>query len=156
MKTCHILYGTWNIACQFQLSVSESFTCSKLNFFVPFVYIEFIFILFFSSVHLYLGKTFTLTITVKTDPPQVATYCRAIKVTVDGPREPRSKFLQNLFLIFGLFDKCICGSPEPIEAQGRLEIFNKPWVSRDFKINFPSDFIIFSVFQWIKKIQSSL
>ncbi|CAH3176660.1 unnamed protein product [Porites lobata] len=35
------------------------------------------------------GKTFTLTITVKTDPPQVATYCRAIKVTVDGPREPR-------------------------------------------------------------------
>ena len=38
------------------------------------------------------GKTFTLTITVRTDPPQVATYCRAIKVTVDGPREPRSKF----------------------------------------------------------------
>ncbi|XP_029196694.2 runt-related transcription factor 3-like isoform X2 [Acropora muricata] len=35
------------------------------------------------------GKTFTLTITVRTDPPQVATYCRAIKVTVDGPREPR-------------------------------------------------------------------
>lgn len=72
------------------------------------------------------GKTFTLTITVKTDPPQVATYCRAIKVTVDGPREPRSKFLQNLFLIFGLFAKCICGSPEPIQEQGRLEIFNKP------------------------------
>ncbi|EDO33538.1 predicted protein, partial [Nematostella vectensis] len=37
------------------------------------------------------GKTFSLTITVKTEPPQVATYCRAIKVTVDGPREPRSK-----------------------------------------------------------------
>nr|ACF96955.1 Runx [Nematostella vectensis] len=35
------------------------------------------------------GKTFSLTITVKTEPPQVATYCRAIKVTVDGPREPR-------------------------------------------------------------------
>uniref|UniRef100_A0A4W3ISA2 Runt-related transcription factor 2 n=1 Tax=Callorhinchus milii TaxID=7868 RepID=A0A4W3ISA2_CALMI len=36
------------------------------------------------------GKSFTLTITVFTNPPQVATYHRAIKVTVDGPREPRS------------------------------------------------------------------
>ncbi|XP_023230130.1 runt-related transcription factor 1-like isoform X2 [Centruroides vittatus] len=35
------------------------------------------------------GKSFTLTITVSTSPPQVATYCKAIKVTVDGPREPR-------------------------------------------------------------------
>ncbi|KAM6917204.1 runt-related transcription factor 3 isoform 2-T2 [Lycodopsis pacificus] len=35
------------------------------------------------------GKSFTLTITVITGPPQVATYHRAIKVTVDGPREPR-------------------------------------------------------------------
>ncbi|NP_001267778.1 Runx [Hydra vulgaris] len=35
------------------------------------------------------GKTFTLTITVNSEPPQVATYTRAIKVTVDGPREPR-------------------------------------------------------------------
>ncbi|KAI1294981.1 Runt-related transcription factor 1 [Halotydeus destructor] len=37
------------------------------------------------------GKSFTLTITVSTNPPQVATYSKAIKVTVDGPREPRSK-----------------------------------------------------------------
>ncbi|XP_046752866.1 runt-related transcription factor 1-like isoform X2 [Diprion similis] len=37
------------------------------------------------------GKSFTLTITVSTSPPQVATYTKAIKVTVDGPREPRSK-----------------------------------------------------------------
>jgi len=37
------------------------------------------------------GKSFTLTITVSTRPPQVATYMKAIKVTVDGPREPRSK-----------------------------------------------------------------
>ncbi|XP_062494480.1 runt-related transcription factor 2 isoform X5 [Pezoporus occidentalis] len=36
------------------------------------------------------GKSFTLTITVLTNPPQVATYHRAIKVTVDGPREPRN------------------------------------------------------------------
>ncbi|KAM8976150.1 runt-related transcription factor 3 isoform 1-T1 [Pelodytes ibericus] len=35
------------------------------------------------------GKSFTLTITVFTSPTQVATYHRAIKVTVDGPREPR-------------------------------------------------------------------
>ncbi|XP_054080481.1 runt-related transcription factor 1 isoform X3 [Rissa tridactyla] len=39
------------------------------------------------------GKSFTLTITVFTNPPQVATYHRAIKITVDGPREPRSLFL---------------------------------------------------------------
>lgn len=37
------------------------------------------------------GKSFTLTITVSTNPPQVTTYVKAIKVTVDGPREPRSK-----------------------------------------------------------------
>ncbi|KPI99902.1 Protein lozenge [Papilio xuthus] len=37
------------------------------------------------------GKSFTLTITVSTTPPQVTTYNKAIKVTVDGPREPRSK-----------------------------------------------------------------
>ncbi|XP_054716119.1 runt-related transcription factor 3-like [Uloborus diversus] len=35
------------------------------------------------------GKSFTLTITLSTSPPQVATYVKAIKVTVDGPREPR-------------------------------------------------------------------
>ncbi|CAH0564113.1 unnamed protein product [Brassicogethes aeneus] len=37
------------------------------------------------------GKSFSLTIIIKTDPVQVATYNKAIKVTVDGPREPRSK-----------------------------------------------------------------
>lgn len=35
------------------------------------------------------GKSFSLTITVATNPPIVATYQKAIKVTVDGPREPR-------------------------------------------------------------------
>lgn len=35
------------------------------------------------------GKMLCLTITIGTHPPQVATYSRAIKVTVDGPREPR-------------------------------------------------------------------
>ncbi|XP_030379275.1 protein lozenge [Scaptodrosophila lebanonensis] len=42
------------------------------------------------------GKSFTLTITVATSPPQVATYAKAIKVTVDGPREPRSKTKTDL------------------------------------------------------------
>jgi hypothetical protein len=37
------------------------------------------------------GKSFTLTIIVSSLPPQMATYSKAIKVTVDGPREPRSK-----------------------------------------------------------------
>ncbi|XP_029848560.3 runt-related transcription factor 1 isoform X2 [Ixodes scapularis] len=37
------------------------------------------------------GKSFTITITLSTNPPQVATYTKAIKVTVDGPREPRSQ-----------------------------------------------------------------
>ncbi|ELT87811.1 hypothetical protein CAPTEDRAFT_142159 [Capitella teleta] len=37
------------------------------------------------------GKSFNLTICVQTNPPQVATFQKAIKVTVDGPREPRSK-----------------------------------------------------------------
>lgn len=41
------------------------------------------------------GKSFMLTITVSTNPPQVATYTKAIKVTVDGPREPRSKTRQQ-------------------------------------------------------------
>ncbi|KAJ9573921.1 hypothetical protein L9F63_008694, partial [Diploptera punctata] len=36
-------------------------------------------------------KSFTLTIIVSSSPPQMATYSKAIKVTVDGPREPRSK-----------------------------------------------------------------
>ncbi|XP_055546991.1 probable serine/threonine-protein kinase MARK-A isoform X3 [Wyeomyia smithii] len=40
-------------------------------------------------------KSFTLTIMVSTSPPQVATYNKAIKVTVDGPREPRSKTRQQ-------------------------------------------------------------
>jgi hypothetical protein len=35
------------------------------------------------------GKSFSLTIIVSTNPPLVATYQKAIKVTVDGPREPR-------------------------------------------------------------------
>lgn len=37
------------------------------------------------------GKSFSITITISSYPCQIATYSKAIKVTVDGPREPRSK-----------------------------------------------------------------
>lgn len=37
------------------------------------------------------GKSFTITIAVFTNPPQITLYQKAIKVTVDGPRDPRSK-----------------------------------------------------------------
>lgn len=43
------------------------------------------------NILLFIGKSFTLTIMLNSCPPQVATYSKAIKVTVDGPREPRSK-----------------------------------------------------------------
>lgn len=64
-----------------------------------------------------LGKSFTLTITVSTSPPHVATYNKAIKVTVDGPREPRSKtsklkLFQFIFILFeGVFSfgECALG-----------------------------------------------
>jgi Runt domain len=37
------------------------------------------------------GKKFTLSIIVRSRPPQIGTYPNAIKVTVDGPRDPRTK-----------------------------------------------------------------
>ncbi|XP_076680295.1 uncharacterized protein LOC143375251 [Andrena cerasifolii] len=53
------------------------------------------------------GKSFSLTIQISTVPFQVATYTKAIKVTVDGPREPRSKSNYQYgpgFPGFGLFN----------------------------------------------------
>ncbi len=38
------------------------------------------------------GKSFNVTINVESNPPQIGTYSRAIKVTVDGPRVPRNKY----------------------------------------------------------------
>lgn len=46
---------------------------------------------FFKFFSLSAGKSFNLTIIISSNPPQIATYMKAIKVTVDGPREPRSK-----------------------------------------------------------------
>lgn len=54
---------------------------------------------FIFSFSPFAGKSFTLTIMVSTSPPQTATYNKAIKVTVDGPREPRSKTSKDPILI---------------------------------------------------------
>lgn len=47
------------------------------------------------------GKSFSITITISSYPSQIATYTKAIKVTVDGPREPRSKQSKLIWLILG-------------------------------------------------------
>lgn len=49
------------------------------------------------SVFCFSGKSFTLSICISTSPAQMATYSKAIKVTVDGPREPRSKIRHQGF-----------------------------------------------------------
>lgn len=55
---------------------------------------------FWSKSNLFLtGKSFTLTISIQTAPVQVTSYVKAIKVTVDGPREPRSKTRKWDFLL---------------------------------------------------------
>lgn len=53
--------------------------------------------LIFSFCNCFPGKSFTITIIIATTPIQVATYSKAIKVTVDGPREPRSKMRHQGF-----------------------------------------------------------
>lgn len=57
-----------------------------INFELPSKYNQAIASSFFALFCVPTGKSFTLTITVFTNPPQVATYHRAIKITVDGPR----------------------------------------------------------------------
>lgn len=44
----------------------------------------------------------TVMITILTDPAQYATYSHAIKVTVDGPREPRRELD-----VYALFFPCV-------------------------------------------------
>lgn len=53
------------------------------------------------------GKSFSVSITINTHPVLVATYNKAIKVTVDGPREPRSKsnMFPGMFGPLGLFQQ---------------------------------------------------
>jgi len=42
------------------------------------------------------GKRFNLVISISSHPPQIAVYRNAIKVTADGPREPRAKNSKQL------------------------------------------------------------
>ncbi|XP_054163724.1 protein lozenge-like [Oppia nitens] len=76
------------------------------------------------------GKSFSLTITLSTNPPQIGIYAKAIKVTVDGPREPRSKLrhqqhLRAFATAFGhprqpYFDSRSCGIPSISTNEWRL------------------------------------
>ena len=45
------------------------------------------------------GKSFNLTISVSANPNIIAVYAKCMKVTVDGPREPRSKLSLTIFRI---------------------------------------------------------
>ncbi|KYM79109.1 Protein lozenge [Atta colombica] len=75
-----------------------------------------------------IGKSFSITITVSTTPPQVATYTRAIKVTVDGPREPRSKTRQQhqQFRALGLGQRPFLDAPTSFRSHLReLESFGR-------------------------------
>ncbi|XP_066597385.1 protein lozenge-like [Prorops nasuta] len=74
------------------------------------------------------GKSFSITITVSTTPPQVATYTRAIKVTVDGPREPRSKTRQQhqQFRALGLGQRPFLDAPSSFTSHLReLESYRR-------------------------------
>lgn len=74
------------------------------------------------------GKSFSITITVSTSPPQVATYTRAIKVTVDGPREPRSKTRQQhqQFRALGLGQRPFLDAPNSFTSHLReLESYRR-------------------------------
>jgi len=46
-----------------------------------------------------IGKRFNLVITIYSHPPQIAIYRNAIKVTADGPREPRVKTSKSLSVL---------------------------------------------------------
>lgn len=76
-----------------------------------------------------------MTITVSTSPPHVATYNKAIKVTVDGPREPRSKTskLKLFKFIFIVWEGVhFFGSKEREPLPNKLRIsFLRVWVLCD-------------------------
>ncbi|XP_031354461.1 runt-related transcription factor 3 isoform X1 [Photinus pyralis] len=72
------------------------------------------------------GKSFTLTIMVSTTPPQVATYNKAIKVTVDGPREPRSKTMLSLLGQQQQFHFAFGQRPFPFATTDPLSGFRMP------------------------------
>ncbi|XP_018327131.1 uncharacterized protein LOC108738268 [Agrilus planipennis] len=72
------------------------------------------------------GKSFTLTIMISTTPPQVATYNKAIKVTVDGPREPRSKTMFSFLGQQQQFHFAFGQRPFPFASTDPLSGFRMP------------------------------
>ena len=46
------------------------------------------------------GKSFNLNIFISSAPPILAIYSKCMKVTVDGPREPRSKLSSYILFFF--------------------------------------------------------
>lgn len=72
------------------------------------------FFLIFCFRFSFAGKSFSLTICISTSPAQVTTYMKAIKVTVDGPREPRSKMRHQTFHPFAFGPQRF--PPDPLMA----------------------------------------
>ena len=72
------------------------FVLTKLRLLLPYIIDP-----VFSIITEYLssGKTFNLTLMIATNPPQIAIYHRSIKITVDGPREPRSEYRSMYILL---------------------------------------------------------
>lgn len=92
-------------------------------------------ILFFCSS----GKSFTLTICISTMPAQVTTYMKAIKVTVDGPREPRSKVRHQSFHPFAFGGQRF--PPDPLMAGLPFKLPGKHFFPLRLYINAISDSI---------------
>ncbi|KAF7280608.1 hypothetical protein GWI33_005707 [Rhynchophorus ferrugineus] len=63
---------------------------------------------------------------VSTSPPQVATYNKAIKVTVDGPREPRSKTMLSFLGQQQQFHFAFGQRPFPFATSDPLSGFRMP------------------------------
>lgn len=88
------------------------------------------------------GKSFSLTIVISTSPFQVASYCKAIKVTVDGPREPRSKSSEyfcnsstNYYTSFQLFCRDLQIVQPTVKIIIRIKRINElSWSSQTFLI----------------------
>ncbi|CAB3365004.1 Hypothetical predicted protein [Cloeon dipterum] len=81
------------------------------------------------------GKSFTLSITVSSRPMQIATYNKAIKVTVDGPREPRTKSMQyypNSHPGFGHFAMVAPQWLDPAYVSTYTEYFRRSGELRSF------------------------
>lgn len=85
----------------------------------------------FLPISLFVGKSFSLTICISTVPAQVTTYMKAIKVTVDGPREPRSKIRHPSFHPFAFGPQRF--APDPLMAGLPFKLPGNFFVSHHIK-----------------------